>query len=107
MKDSAKVIVALMGGAATGAAAALLLAPTSGAKLRRNLNRTSRRLKEDITDTLETGIERIREISAMGGEKIDKINESISHSAETGKRMFGKTFEGNLSSKAGRRFQKG
>ena len=37
MKDQAKVIVALLAGAAVGAAVALLLAPSSGSELREDI----------------------------------------------------------------------
>ncbi len=67
--DSGSVLVGLFVGAALGGMAALLLAPTSGRKLRRDLAREGRLLGHRVTETVdeirdkgEDAYERVREV---------------------------------------------
>jgi gas vesicle protein len=79
MKDQAKIIVALLAGAAVGAAVSLLLAPSSGAQLREDIadyvddiissaknkaESTANNLREFGSNTLERSKSRFR--SAVG-----------------------------------------
>jgi gas vesicle protein len=61
MKDSGKIIVALLAGAAVGAAVALLLAPSSGAELREDISDYANDLANAIRDKAESAANSIRE----------------------------------------------
>lgn len=64
MNDSSfgKVFCALVGGAAIGAALGILFAPAKGTVTRRKIARTSRDIKNSVTDKLHDIVESAEEI---------------------------------------------
>jgi gas vesicle protein len=54
--DNSKIIVAALAGAAAGAIAALLLAPESGEELRNQIKEGARRITDDLSASIQTGI---------------------------------------------------
>jgi gas vesicle protein len=76
---NAKTILAFLGGAAVGAAVALLVAPTSGKELRANLAVKGEELKKQIELKLkEKGINR-ENWEALIGKVADKLDEYASN----------------------------
>ncbi len=76
---NAKTILAFLGGAAVGAAVALLVAPTSGKELRANLAVKGEELKKQIELKLkEKGISR-ENWEALVGKIADKLDEYASN----------------------------
>lgn len=76
---NAKTILAFLGGAAVGAAVALLVAPTSGKELRANLAVKGEELKKQIELKLkEKGISR-ENWEALIGKVADKLDEYASN----------------------------
>jgi gas vesicle protein len=70
-KDKGSLIVGLITGAVAGAVTALLLAPNSGEETRRKLMRTTGKLREDINETVQSGIDRI---NALRGGLEDEVS---------------------------------
>lgn len=70
MNDNAKLVLGLVTGAVAGAVTALLLAPSSGEETRRKLMKTAQRVREDINDTVQSGIDRINELRSGMGEEM-------------------------------------
>ncbi len=76
---NAKTILAFLGGAAVGAAVALLVAPTSGKELRANLAVKGEELKKQIELKLkEKGISR-ENWESLIGKVADKLDEYASN----------------------------
>lgn len=76
---NAKTILAFLGGAAVGAAVALLVAPTSGKELRANLAVKGEELKKQIELKLkEKGISR-ENWETLIGKVADKLDEYASN----------------------------
>lgn len=76
---NAKTVLAFLGGAAVGAAVALLVAPTSGKELRANLAVKGEELKKQIELKLkEKGISR-ENWEALIGKVADKLDEYASN----------------------------
>ncbi|MBV8389003.1 MAG: YtxH domain-containing protein [Mucilaginibacter sp.] len=69
MKDQAKVIVALLAGAAVGAAVALLLAPSSGSELREDIADYVDDLVSSARNKAESAASSIREYGSNTLEK--------------------------------------
>jgi len=69
MKDQAKIIVALLAGAAVGAAVALLLAPSSGAELREDIADYVDDVVSSARNKAESAANRVRE---YGNDTIEK-----------------------------------
>lgn len=77
MDNSGKVISALLIGAAAGAIAGLLLAPESGDKTRRKLNKSAKDMLDDLEDAWEDSAERIKDLADSAVEEIEKYNKKI------------------------------
>ncbi|MEK6481610.1 YtxH domain-containing protein [Catalinimonas sp. 4WD22] len=77
MDNSGKVISALLIGAAAGAIAGLLLAPESGDKTRRKLNKSAKNMLDDLEDAWEDSAERIKDLADSAVEEIEKYNKKI------------------------------
>jgi gas vesicle protein len=76
---NAKTILAFLGGAAVGAAVALLVAPTSGKELRANIALKGEELKKQIELKLkEKGISR-ENWEALIGKVADRLDEYASN----------------------------
>ncbi|MBQ1177007.1 MAG: YtxH domain-containing protein [Paludibacteraceae bacterium] len=76
---NAKTILAFLGGAAVGAAVALLVAPTSGKELRANIALKGEELKKQIELKLkEKGISR-ENWDALIGKVADRLDEYASN----------------------------
>lgn len=76
---NAKTILAFLGGAAVGAAVALLVAPTSGKELRANIAQKGEELKKQIELKLkEKGISR-ENWDALIGKIADRLDEYASN----------------------------
>lgn len=73
MSDSnfGKVMLGILGGAAIGAALGVLFAPAKGTVTRRKISKTTRDLKNSVTDRLEDLVESAEDI-------IDEIKETAS-----------------------------
>lgn len=73
MSDSSfgKVMLGVLGGAAVGAALGILFAPAKGTVTRRKISKTTRDIKNSVTDKLEDLVESAEEI-------IDEIKETAS-----------------------------
>jgi len=56
------VLLAVLGGAAAGAAVALLTAPKSGRELRAQISDKARETRDQVTDTLKNGREKARQL---------------------------------------------
>lgn len=74
MDNSGKVISALLVGAAAGALVGLLLAPESGDKTRRKLNKTAKDLLDDLEDAWEDSAERIKSLADSAVEELEKYS---------------------------------
>lgn len=81
--NAKSLIGGLIVGAALGAAAGLLLAPTSGKSTRRKLVRDSMKVKKGVVDYVETSIEGLR---SQLNKRIDQVTrgakETINNGAE-------------------------
>lgn len=66
-----KVFLGVLGGMAVGASLGVLFAPAKGAVTRRRISKTTRDLKNSVTDRLEDLVESAEEI-------IDEIKETAS-----------------------------
>jgi gas vesicle protein len=82
MDGRAKVVVGVLGGAAIGAAAALLLAPRSGAALRRDIRRSADRMGRRATRLYEDASDTIKEWAVHGARAIDHASEVAERIAE-------------------------
>ncbi len=73
MSDSnfGKVFLGFLGGAAVGAALGILFAPAKGTVTRRRISKTTRDIKNSVTDKLEDLVESAEDI-------IDEIKETAS-----------------------------
>jgi len=56
------VLLAVLGGAAAGAAVALLTAPKSGREMRAQISEKVRDTRDQVTDTLKNGREKVRHL---------------------------------------------
>ncbi|MDF9795126.1 gas vesicle protein [Catalinimonas alkaloidigena] len=77
MDNSGKVLSALLIGAAAGAITGLLLAPESGDKTRRKLNKSAKDLMDDLEDAWEDSAEKIKDLADSAVEEIEKYNKKI------------------------------
>lgn len=77
MDNTGKVISALLIGAAAGALTGLLLAPESGDKTRRKLNKSAKDLIDDLEDAWEDSAEKIKSLADTAVEEIEKYGKKI------------------------------
>ena len=83
--DSKKIIGALLASAAVGAAIGILLAPSSGEKTRTKLIKGTRKLTDNLHETLEDSMEslkekfntRVEEIAKKGAEMLNHASERV------------------------------
>ena len=83
--NSKKIIGALLASAAVGATIGILLAPSSGEKTRTKLMKGTRKLTNNLQETLEDSIEslkdkfnsRVDEIAKKGAEMITHASERV------------------------------
>ncbi|MFB9844811.1 YtxH domain-containing protein [Mucilaginibacter ginsenosidivorans] len=113
MKDSAKIIVALLAGAAAGAAVALLLAPSSGSELRDDIadyvnditgsirnkaESAANNLREYGNSTLERSKSKFRstvnDLANMKEDVADKVRSRSNNVVEAGKEAIGRAKSG-------------
>lgn len=77
MDNTGKTLAALLIGAAAGALAGLLLAPESGDKTRKKLNRTANDILYDLEDAWEASAEKIKELADEAVEEIEKYSKKL------------------------------
>lgn len=83
--ETKSLIGGLIVGAALGAAAGILLAPSSGEKTRRRLVKGSLKLTNDVVGSLEDSIESLREqfnekiesLTSKGKDVLNHVNEKV------------------------------
>lgn len=83
MKNARNLIGGLIAGAAIGVAIGVLLAPRAGVKTRKKLMSGSRRLKDDVMDSVEDSLDSLRK---QFNQKIDQLakggKEVLNHASE-------------------------
>ena len=78
-------------GAALGAAAGLLLAPTSGEKTRRNLVKGSQKVKKSVVDYVEGSIESLRsQINKRIDQVTGRAKDTVNYAADKAENISGK-----------------
>jgi gas vesicle protein len=77
---ASRTIISLAAGAVAGAVTALLLAPQSGAETRRAIASGAGKVKDTLTDTIQSGINRL---SAQGSE----LEEDLLSNTNTGRKQ--------------------
>jgi gas vesicle protein len=86
MAKSGQALIALLAGAAVGAAAALLYAPESGEKTRKKLTKQAKRTQADIEkstrETYNNLAGKANEFKGSVSERIDKALSSASYKAD-------------------------
>lgn len=81
--DSKRMIGGLLAAAAIGAAIGLLLAPNSGERTRSKLIRGSRKLTDDLQETVEESIDSLKvKFNSGVDEVVKKGREMINHASD-------------------------
>ncbi len=80
MDNSGKTFAAFLLGAAAGALTGFLLAPESGDKTRKKLNKTANDILYDLEDAWEASAEKIKEIADNAVEEIEKYSKKLGES---------------------------
>lgn len=78
MDNTGKTIAALLVGAVAGALTGLLIAPESGDKTRKKLNRTANDIIYDLEDAWEASAEKIKELADNAVAEIEKYSKKLS-----------------------------
>jgi gas vesicle protein len=77
MDNSGKTLVAFILGAVAGAMAGLLVAPNSGEKTRRKLNKSANDVLYDFEDAWEDSAERIKKLADNALEELEKYSRKL------------------------------
>ena len=78
--DEGKILGAFLIGGILGAGLALIFAPQSGKKTRKDISRFTRRVRDDVEDKAESIVAAIVDLT-------DKIGDKISEAASRGKEL--------------------
>ncbi|HRI58246.1 MAG TPA: YtxH domain-containing protein [Saprospiraceae bacterium] len=93
--SNSKMIAALLGGAAIGAAVGLLLAPQSGADTRKKIRKLKNRGADYMDDLVENGkktwYETKGKVETNAGIAADELDDFVRHILQNGKNWWGKT----------------
>jgi gas vesicle protein len=92
-EDSAKLAGAFLLGGLIGATIALLYAPKSGQQTRRDIAKTSRRLKEDAVDLVDDTLERVNDFAHEVKERVTDIIDTGIDLSESAKKEIIRTFD--------------
>ena len=82
MRDSGKVLGALLLGAAAGAALGLLLAPEKGSEMRKKIMETGDDLIGELTDKIEEGKKALNDLKDRAMNKAVEKGEELAVNAE-------------------------
>ncbi len=77
MDNTGKTIAALIAGAVAGALTGLFLAPESGDKTRKKLNKTANDILYDLEDAWESSAEKIKELADEAVAEIEKYSKKL------------------------------
>ncbi|NND33692.1 MAG: YtxH domain-containing protein [Saprospiraceae bacterium] len=75
MKNTRKILTALVAGAAAGAVVGILFAPMKGKKTRKKIAQEGQKLAHDVVDKIEQGTEKLRGMK-------DEIQQTLQHAVE-------------------------
>ncbi len=92
-EDSAKLAGAFLLGGLIGATIALLYAPKSGQQTRRDIAKTSRRLKEDAVDLVDDTLERVNDFADEVKDRVTDIIDTGIDLSESAKKEIIRTFD--------------
>jgi len=87
--DEGKILASFLIGGILGAGLALLFAPQSGEKTRKDISKFTRRVKDDVREKAEDVVESIEDL-------VDKLNDRVSDVVSKGKELEGDVREGIL-----------
>lgn len=73
MKNTSRLLTAIVTGAATGALLGILFAPDKGRNTRKKISKKSRRFAEDLKDKLSEGKDKFNDIKEAVKEKIEEF----------------------------------
>jgi gas vesicle protein len=76
MNGTSKVVVAVLAGMAAGAALGLLLAPETGAEMRRKISASTSDLIDEILDKASDGLDALNDLKDQINEKVSEITHS-------------------------------
>lgn len=80
MDNTGKTLAAMLVGAAAGALTGLLLAPESGDKTRKKLNKTANDILYDLEDAWEASAEKVKELADNAVEEVEKYSKKLGDS---------------------------
>nr|WKN38167.1 YtxH domain-containing protein [Tunicatimonas sp. TK19036] len=77
MDNSGKTLVAFLLGAIAGTMAGLLVAPNSGQKTRKRLNKSANDVLYDLEDAWEESAERIKDLADSAVDELEKYSKKL------------------------------
>ena len=77
MENSDKTFIAFILGAVAGALTALLLAPESGDKTRKKINKTASDVLYDMEDAWESNTEKVKDLADTAIQELEKYSKKI------------------------------
>ncbi|MEQ9437985.1 MAG: YtxH domain-containing protein [Cyclobacteriaceae bacterium] len=77
MDNSEKTLIAFLVGAIAGTMAGLLVAPNSGQKTRKKLNKSANDVLYDLEDAWEESAERIKDLADTAVEELEKYSKKL------------------------------